>query len=184
MHDEMCATTNSNFCPFFEALASYQLARQRSNEATKLIQKGEVILAKMKCWSEHSSWNWENKSFLLEAEKMHTLGNFDKAGPLYISAIRSAYQHKFVHEEAIASELAGLFYCERGLHDKSKALLIHCVRCYQKWGALAIAKRVEAFVASKYGPGLMQMSPNNDALGTMFVLSGGASKKRQEREQT
>ena len=52
----------------------------------------------------------EQNVMLLEAESMFTNGDFDRAGPLYDSAIRSAREHKFIHEEAIASELAGTFY--------------------------------------------------------------------------
>ena len=81
------------------------------------MEKGETVLAKMKLLSQHSSWNWENKMLLLEAEKMHTLGDFDGAASFYERSIQSAREHKFIHEEAIASELAGLFYLERGLHD-------------------------------------------------------------------
>ena len=167
----------------FEGLASFQLARQTNGKTeNKWIKRGDSILESMRSWSEHSSWNWENKRFLLEAEKLYCLGEFVHASSLYMSAIRSAREHKFAHEEALASELAGMFYYERGLHEKSMSLLMHSVWSYQKWGALAIAKRVEAFIESKYGPGLMQMSPNDDILGDLFALNEGSSKKRQERE--
>ena len=61
---------------FFEGLASFLLARQttRDSERSRWIEKGEYVLTKMKYWSEHSSWNWEDKMVLLEAEKMYTDG--------------------------------------------------------------------------------------------------------------
>ena len=94
---------------FVEGLASFLLARQtKDSERTRWIEKGENVLTKIRYWSEHSSWNWEDKMVLLEAEKMYTMGNFDQAALLYERAIRLAHDHKFMNDEAIASELAGI----------------------------------------------------------------------------
>ena len=81
---------------------------------------------------------------------MHTLGNYDAARPLYISSIQSARQHRFVHEEAIASELAGDLFNECGSHLESYALYMHSIRCYIEWGALAVAMRVQSSVESMF----------------------------------
>ena len=121
---------------------------------------------------------------LLEAEKMHTLGDFDGAASFYEKSIRSAREHKFVHEEAIASELAGIFYLEVGLREKSLHLFLHSIWSYKKWGALAVAKRVETFIVGKYGSGVMQVVPTSrDRFDCLFESSEAASnKKRQVRE--
>lgn len=90
---------------FFEGLASFQVARQangQTDERARWIAKGGSILEQMTNWSSHSSWNWENKRLLLEAEKARTLGDFDSAASFYEIAVRSAHDHKFIHEEAIA----------------------------------------------------------------------------------
>ena len=81
---------NLLFGIFFEGLASFLLARQttRDSERSRWIEKGEKVLTKIRYWSEHSSWNWEDKMVLLEAEKMYTMGNFDQAALLYEKAIR------------------------------------------------------------------------------------------------
>jgi tetratricopeptide (TPR) repeat protein len=168
---------------FFEGLVCFQLARQTNNdERTKWMEKGETILSKMKLWNQHSTWNFENKMLLLEAEKMHNLGIYDRAATLYESSIRSAREHKFIHEEAIASELAGVLYYERRLHEKALNFLMHSVRSYEKWGALAVAKRVETFIASIYGEDYKQLELNEDALSSVFASGENDSKKRQVRE--
>ena len=168
---------------FFEGLVCFQLARQTNiDESAKWMEKGEAALSKMKIWNQHSTWNFENKMLLLEAEKMHTLGTFDRAATLYESAIRSAREHKFIHEEAIASELAGFLYHERRLHQKALNFQMHSIRSYEKWGALAIAKRVETFIADRYGEDYKQLGLNEDSLSYIFASSEGASKKRQMRE--
>lgn len=89
---------------FFEGLASFHLARE-ANETKKwieLTQRGEAALAKVTVWSQHSSWNWEHKRLLLEAENMQVTGSLDRAGASYIEAIQLAHRHKFIHDEAIA----------------------------------------------------------------------------------
>jgi hypothetical protein len=170
---------------FFEGLASFLLARQttRDSERLRWIEKGENVLTKMKYWSEHSSWNWESKMVLLEAEKMYTVGSYEQASLFYDRAIRVAHDHKFINDEAIVSELAGVFFCERKLHAKAEAILLHSVQCYKTWGALAVARRVETFVTNKYGSGCMQQRqqwPSAEILADIFA-SDEASRKRQER---
>jgi hypothetical protein len=141
---------------FFEGLASFLLARRSmmsrscSNESSSsmkiMLERGLSVLNRMRCWSEHSSWNWEDKMLLLDAENMYTQGNYDRSISLYDSAIRSAHDHKFIHGEAIASELAGIFYHERGMHCKSYPYFVHSVRSYKEWGAHAVAERVDTFL--------------------------------------
>ena len=173
---------------FFEGLASFLLARHSRNqlelssniESANIIERGHSVLAKMKCWSEHSLWNWENKMLLLEAESLFTNGDFDRAGPLYDSAIRSARGHKFIHEEAIASELAGTYYYERGFHQKSNSYLVHSAACYEKWGAHAVARRVEADIRGYFGGDIDRLESIADSsLEFLFASSEGSIKKRQ-----
>ena len=166
---------------FFEGLASFLLARQTSDsERTRWIDKGDKVLTKMKYWSEHSSWNWESKVILLEAEKTYTVGNSEQAASLYERAIRLAHEHKFIHDEAIASELAGIFFSERGLRMKAEALLLHSIQCYKIWGALAVAKRVELFIANKYGSILSTLDERINMMRSVFSFNSDPSKKRQD----
>ena len=117
---------------------------------------------------------------LLEAEKMHTLGDFNSAASFYERSIRSAREHKFIHEEAIACELAGIFFLERGLREKSLHLFLHSIWSYKKWGALAVAKRVETYIVSKFGSVVMQVVPSQDKFDCLFESNEeAASKKRQ-----
>ena len=170
---------------FFEGLVCFQLARQSNNdERSELMEeKGETVLEKMKLWSQHSTWNWENKMLLLEAEQMHTLGDFDSAASFYERSIGSAREHKFIHEEAIASELAGIFYLEGGRREKSLHLFLHSIWSYKTWGALAVAKRVETFIVGKFSSVIMQVVPSQDTFDCLFESSGeDASKKRQARD--
>jgi len=162
----------------FEGLASFYFARERPNERLKWITKGDSVLARMRGLSDHSSWNWKNKTLLLEAERMYTLRD-EGAALFYEKAIQSAREQKFTHEEGIASELAGMFYHEKGLHQKSSQLLLHSARSYEKWGALAVARRVKGFIEKQYGLDVSQMLGDDDALECIFEPSESVSNKRQ-----
>ena len=162
---------------FFEGLVSFLLVRRAmmssscktGNEASSmklLMERGLSVLNQMRCYSEHSCWNWEDKMLLLKAEKTYTQGDYDRASSLYDSAIRSAHVHKFIHVEAIASELAAIFYHERGLHSQSYPYFVHSVKSYKEWGANVIAERVETFLRD-----VVFINANTDAT----TCAGGAA---------
>ena len=168
---------------FYEGLASFLLARQttRESERSRWIEKGENVLTKIRFWNEHSSWNWESKKVLLEAERMHTLvGSSDQASLLYEKAIHSAREHKFINDEAIASELAGMYFCQQGLHVECLGLLLHSIQSYKTWGATAVAKRVETFITNKYESFCLQQKPNSVMLERIMSLSSGDSSKKRD----
>src|SRR4030088_780396 len=54
---------------------------------------------------------------------------------LYERAIRAARANGFVHNEAVANELAGRFYLDRGLEKNGYAHLRDAHACYALWGA-------------------------------------------------
>ena len=165
----------------FEGLVSFLLARKTgSSESVKWVERGQSVLAKMRCWSEHSLWNWENKMLLLEAESAFTDGDLDRADNLYESAVRSAHDHKFIHEEAIASELAGNFHFKRGLRQKSYSYLVHSAACYDRWGAHAVARRLENFIRIDFHHDIGQLDSNLDRslLDDIFASSRENEKKR------
>ena len=136
---------------YFEGLTAFELARRPNQQSLKWISKGESILASMQQWNEHCTWNYENKMMLLEAEKWFALGEHDKAERLYLSAIKSANLHKFVHEEAVAAELAGQFFYQTGNRERLKSFFIHAVECYKKWEAFAVARRLEGSIQNMFG---------------------------------
>ena len=54
---------------------------------------------------------------------------------LYEQAIRSARANGFVHNEALAYELAARFYAARGFEDIAEMYLARARDCYRRWGA-------------------------------------------------
>ncbi|KAL7461106.1 hypothetical protein ACHAXS_001539 [Conticribra weissflogii] len=133
---------------FYEGLASFCMAR-RTHDAI-WITKGNAALAFMQHWSDLAPRNFENKFLLLEAEKNFTLGNLHEAQKYYEDATRSAQTHQFIHEEAISHELAGLFYLDKGQHEKSRQSLSMSIGCFKLWGASAVVERLSWFIRDKF----------------------------------
>src|SRR4029450_11446958 len=86
-------------------------------------------------WSENCAGNVENRAALVGAEIARIEGrDFDAMG-LYEKAVRSAHANGFIHNEAIAYEVAARFYGARGFDNFADAYLREARYCYLRWGA-------------------------------------------------
>ena len=84
---------------------------------------------------QHCPENFENRAALVGAEIARIEGRELDAERLYEQAIRSAHSNGFVHNEALAYELAARFYVARGFQKFADAYLLEARYCYQRWGA-------------------------------------------------
>ena len=89
----------------------------------------------LQLWAENCPENFENRAALVGAEIARIEGRALDAMDLYEQAIRSAQANSFVHNEALANELAGYFYLGRGLEKNGYAHLRDARACYALWGA-------------------------------------------------
>eukprot|EP00986_Skeletonema_menzelii_P004129 scaffold1372_cov144-Skeletonema_menzelii.AAC.1 len=133
------------FHAYYVGLISFWLAR-KSREGKQWRERGRRSKLALKKWAESSMWTFENRWYLLEAEEAYCNDDFDAAKLFYEKAISSAKEHKFVHEEALACELAAYFYVE--IRDTEKAmeyfLLAH--EKYHEWGAFGKCDSLYKFV--------------------------------------
>ncbi len=81
---------------------------------------------------------------------------------LYEEAIRSARENGFVHNEALANELAARFYATRGFQTIAHAYLRNARYGYLRWGADGKVRQLDAL-----HPHLHQAEPAPDARGTI-----------------
>src|SRR6202008_1014528 len=86
-------------------------------------------------WAEHCPENFENRAALVGAEIARIEGRLVDAEGLYEKAIRSAHANGFIHNEAVAYEVAARFYAARGFQKFADAYLLEARSCYQRWGA-------------------------------------------------
>jgi len=89
----------------------------------------------LQVWQENCEENFGNRTALVGAEIARLEGRELDAERLYEQAIRSARDNAFVHNEAIAYEVAARFYAARGFESIASAYLRDARYCYLRWGA-------------------------------------------------
>ncbi|EED86502.1 THAPSDRAFT_264653, partial [Thalassiosira pseudonana CCMP1335] len=127
----------------YEGLSAFCLARSSVDEP-KWMVLGENAIATYRSWVKHSSWNFENKLLLLEAERFFAKGEIEAAKEKYETSIESARRHRFVHEEGLAMELLGRLYRDSGRLEEAKEQIALAHVCYDKWGAKGVLDRLGA----------------------------------------
>jgi PAS domain S-box-containing protein len=86
-------------------------------------------------WATNCPENFANRAALVEAEIARIEGRALDAMDLYEQAIRSARASGFLHNEALASELAARFYAARGFDQIADGYLRRARSGYLAWGA-------------------------------------------------
>jgi PAS domain S-box-containing protein len=94
-------------------------------------------------WAANCPENFANRAALIGAEIARLEGRELDAERLYEQAIRSARANGFVHNEALANELAARFYAARGFETISHAYLRNARHCYLRWGADGKARQLD-----------------------------------------
>jgi signal transduction histidine kinase len=106
----------------------------------------------MAFWAKNAPMNFGHKYDLVEAEKARLLGQNWQAAQLYEKAITGAKDNEYLHEEALAYELAAEFYLAQGMDKFAETYLKEAHSRYQQWGAAAkvtdLEKRYSSFLAN------------------------------------
>jgi PAS domain S-box-containing protein len=89
----------------------------------------------LEIWAANCPENFENRAALVGAEIARIEGRALDAMDLYEQAIRSARANGFVHNEALAYELAARFYAARGFEAFAQMYLRNARDGYVRWGA-------------------------------------------------
>ncbi|MEG4007820.1 AAA family ATPase [Microcoleus sp. Pol11C1] len=129
---------------FYDALAHLSVFADYSNfEKENALKRVSANQEKMQVWAHHAPMNYLHKFYLVEAEKARVLGQVVEAIDYYDRAISLAKENEYIHEAALAYELAGKFYLFRGKELIAKAYMQEARYCYQLWGAVAKVKDLE-----------------------------------------
>src|SRR4029077_10232079 len=97
----------------------------------------------LQLWAANCPDNFENRVALVGAEIARLEGREFDAERLYEQAIRSAHANGFVHNEALANELASRFYAARGFEKIARAYLQDARYGYLRWGADGKVRQLE-----------------------------------------
>ena len=97
----------------------------------------------LESWADSCPENFGNRAALVGAEIARIEGRALDAEVLYEQAIRSAQANSFVHNEALANELAARFYSTRGLEKVARVYQQDAHDAYLRWGANGKVRQLE-----------------------------------------
>jgi transcriptional regulator with GAF, ATPase, and Fis domain len=101
--------------------------------------------AQLATWATNCAETFSSRAALASAELARLENRLLDAERLYEEAILSASAVGAANIEAIASELAAQFYRGRGFERIARAYFASARSCYRRWGAEAVARRLDAF---------------------------------------
>ncbi|MCT7957552.1 AAA family ATPase [Laspinema palackyanum] len=129
---------------FYDSLAHLLGATDASPPQQKaILRKVSRNQKKFKKWMQYAPQNNSQKYWLVEAERCRVQGQDAKAMEYYDKAIKLAQDNEYLHEVAIAYELAGKFYLSKGKELTAKGYIQEARYSYQLWGATAKVKDLE-----------------------------------------
>jgi PAS domain S-box-containing protein len=121
---------------FYAALARAALYDAAPDaERTRHVEALVAHHRQLMIWAANCPENFENRAALVGAEISRIEGRALDAMDLYEQAIRSARANGFVHNEALAYELAARFYAARGFEEFAHIYRRNARNGYVAWGA-------------------------------------------------
>ena len=107
------------------------------SEQNSLLEAVAQQTKQLETWAKNAPMNFLNKFYLVKAEWHRVLGEYTEAMSAYDQAITLSQEHEYLNEEALAHELAGVFYLGWGKTTIAQIYLINAYYAYERWGAKA-----------------------------------------------
>jgi PAS domain S-box-containing protein len=129
---------------FYGALArAAQCELASAGERARHLEALAAHHKQLEMWAENCPENFANRAALAAAEIARLEGRALDAERLYEEAIRSARANGFIHNEALANELASRFYAARGFEKIARVYLQDARYGYLRWGADGKVRQLE-----------------------------------------
>ena len=128
---------------FFLALARLRSLPAEAPLAARLDGLSEAR-ARFAGWARLNPETFGGKHLLLEAEAARLEGRFESAAALFEQAASAAGAAGFIHDQALAHELAAQLYLGARLVAPAQGCLRAAARGYRQWGAHGKAARLGA----------------------------------------
>ncbi len=135
------------------------LAAERQGSVSDAVREH---LDRLADWAANGAVTFRDRHALLQAEIARVEGRVIEAERQYEEAIGLSREHRFVQNEALARELAGRFYAERGFADIGELYLRKARHCYLRWGAAGKVRQLD-----ESSPGLREQEHEPAAMGTI-----------------
>jgi len=120
---------------FYGALTLIKALNQSTKSSKKkLLPYLKAITKKFKTQVKYGNPNLKNKLYLIQAEKTKYQGKLIQALKLYNKAINEAKECEFIHEEALANELAAHCCIRNKMQNLALSYLLNALQLYNQWG--------------------------------------------------
>jgi predicted ATPase/signal transduction histidine kinase len=159
---------------FYDALACLACCRNDASQAP-LLDRVEAALQMLRTWAGLAPSNLDHRVALVEAEYARVRGEDAQARELYDRAILLANKQLFIHDEALAHELAARFHRARGHVHLARHYLRDAHYAYRRWGAVAKVKRLEAQFPQELAQALPSYRETLTTEGTTRQMFSGPS---------
>src|SRR6202166_975989 len=156
---------------FYDALArAVQYEAASADERPQHLEALAAHHKQLEVWSENCPDNFQNRAALVGAEIARIECRDVEAMRLYEEAIRSARQHGFVQNEALAHEVAARFYLARGFETIAYTYLRKARNCYDRWGAHGKVKQLdERYPRLREDRTLISSATTDQAVGQLDI---------------
>ena len=120
---------------FLTGLVAAMMARTK--DPAKWMPIADACREKIQVWSEASQWNYKHMLRFIEAEIAYSKGHHEEAKATYDDSIRLAGEHRFIHDQALCLERAGMYHeaVSGGSSTLTLKYLSKAQDLYIKWGA-------------------------------------------------
>ena len=133
---------------FYAALSHAACASSATADARdRHVEAMQAHHRQLEAWAHNCPENFADRAALVGAELARLQGRELDAERLYEEAIRAARENGFIHNEAIAYELASRFYAARGFEEFARVYLQHARDNYARWGADGKVRELETTFA-------------------------------------
>ncbi len=130
---------------FYESLALLgNVAGKGVFARWRMLRKVAANQKKLATWAAHAPMNYRHHWLLVEAERLRVGGRSDQALRFYDQAIDLARENGFIHEEALAHELAARCFVQRDQNRLATFYLKQSLQLYERWGASAKSAQLAA----------------------------------------
>lgn len=147
------ATANFNWYDSLVRLALYSTVSNQEQQT--YLQEVIQNQRQMRSWQGNCPENFAHKYHLVEAELARIRGNDSQAEEHYNLSVELAGKHGFIHEQALAAEMAAQYWLARGMSLCAQGYLNAAFNGYKQWGA----KRKLALFKAKYANVLQALAP-------------------------
>ncbi len=106
-------------------------------------------LAQLRIWQRAAPHNHDHRVHLVDGEIARVLGRRERALAHFDEAVASAATHGFLHEEALAHELAARCHAADGQATAERSRLERARAAWARWGATAKVAELDRRLASK-----------------------------------